>query len=363
MNDRRTGSAETQPLSASPFTDPTKKSMSARPGIGLADWRLWALLGAISLTAVAALMWFLLPPKNWQTLKVENAIPGNPINGKNQGIPTADGKVLLPYRKGVPPGFDPLGSEKNSVYDRVLLVKAQMPLTPSPTPGVPPGMVLVKGGQFQMGRDDSNDAFEKPAHLVSVDSFFMDQTEVTNEAYQEFLSANPSWPAPSGWQGRRFSAGSGKYPVTGVTWNDAREYARSAGKRLPTEAEWEYAARGTDGRLYPWGNSWVAGRANVATGRLAPVGQYAGDIDMAGNAEEWIDGAPEPYPGGQIPDWLSTSRNLKIIRGGHFKKTSGPIYATATSRGAYPATHQDLSANQNADYTPVGFRCAKDAPR
>src|SRR5437764_1695506 len=124
-------------------------------------------------------------------------------------------------------------------------------------------MVYVPGGELTMGRDekDGGDEYERTAHKVTVKSFFVDIDEVMRQKYQDFVNKT-GHAAPANWNGKQFPAGTGNLPVTDVTWDDANAFAKWAGKRLPTEEEWEFAARGTDGRRYPWGNNWQSGNAN-----------------------------------------------------------------------------------------------------
>jgi len=220
-------------------------------------------------------------------------------------------------------------------------------------------MVFVQGGTFLMG-DEAGDEYERPAHTVTVESFFLDETEVTREAYATFLAATGR-KAPSGWRDRVPPEGTSKYPVTGVTWDDADAYAKWAGKRLPTEAEWEYAARGTDGRQYAWGDDWKSEHANAFTSsasRLTDVGSYPegrspfGALDMCGNAWEWTASRLEPYPNGKLP--TPPAKNEMIIRGGCWK--SDGSQATTTYRWGW-------LARGARDYSDTGFRCAKDGPR
>jgi serine/threonine-protein kinase len=178
--------------------------------------------------------------------------------------------------------------------------------------------------------------------------------------YQKFLLATGR-PAPAAWTNSQYPAGTARQPVTGVSWDDANAYARWAGKRLPTEEEWEMAARGTDGRRYPWGNEWKDGLANVNSsgiGHASETGIHSmgkspcGAFDMIGNVWEWTAGRYEPYPGGQVTD--QKPGDLRVIRGGCYK--SSKDQATTTFRIGWPA--QPLSADTNYDQT--GFRCAKD---
>jgi serine/threonine protein kinase/formylglycine-generating enzyme required for sulfatase activity len=253
------------------------------------------------------------------------------------------------------------------------------PITPTPTPVPtpivpPPGMAYVPGGEFSLGRDgdDVGDS-EKPAHPVTVAPFFIDLTEVTNEQYQKFVDATGHQPPPV-WQGNRFPDGANTLPVTAVTWEDANAYAKwvGDGKRLPTEFEWEFAARGKDGRIYPWGSEWIANMANTKLddddkAKLVLVGQFPkgaspfGLLDMTGNAWEWTASDYKEYPGAATFSPPEGYKNLKVIRGGSYD--SSPKFATTTVRRAWPATPGDAPPGQTPDYSQTGFRLAKDAPK
>src|SRR5690349_20022879 len=113
-------------------------------------------------------------------------------------------------------------------------------------------MAYIPGGEFQMGSNDG-DELERQQHKVTVRPFFIDLYEVTCEDYEKFLKASSHRPPPS-WKNQNYPPGAAHKPVTDVNWDDANAYAQWAGKRLPTEEEWEFAARRTDGRRYPWGN-------------------------------------------------------------------------------------------------------------
>ncbi len=229
-------------------------------------------------------------------------------------------------------------------------------VSPSAAPApAPEGMVYVPGGTFEMGRA-GGDEFESPPHIVSVNPFFIDRTEVTNEEYQRFVSAE-GHRAPLHWSDGKFPEGQAKFPVVNVSWDDAKAYARWANKRLPTEAEWEFAARGADNRLYPWGGSWSQNFANAGrdkNGSLVAVGSFTtgaspfGVFDMCGNAWEWTASDYEDYPGRNPPTSLAGA-GLKVIRGGGYDVS--PKRATTTYRGAIPP-----------DRTPdkTGFRLARD---
>jgi serine/threonine-protein kinase len=226
-------------------------------------------------------------------------------------------------------------------------------------------MVALAAGTYTIGRDGA-DPLEQPEHRVDLPPFFIDRTEVTNAAYKLFVDATGHRP-PSNWTGTRFPEGRGDSPVTGVTWQDAADYAAWAGKRLPTEAEWEAAARGADGRIYPWGNGFRSGVANIGQrpdkpsqeqypDGIKPGGRYpdgaspAGAVDMIGNAWEWVADEIKVYPGNTESKLeLEPGVKYRVIRGGAY---DGNKVNDATYRGYLDAS---------LAYPKVGFRCVKDA--
>ncbi len=219
-----------------------------------------------------------------------------------------------------------------------------------------------------MGRDDGGEN-ERPAHVVTIKPFFIDKTEVTNEQYQKFIDATGN-AAPPAWNGNHFPEGAEKLPVTDVSWEDAVAYAEWAGKRLPTEEEWEFAARGPDERLFPWGNKIKPDTANVTTTEgekreIMPVGQFIEGaspfavLDLIGNVWEWTASDYVAYPGGKVEP-KKGYKNLKVIRGGSFQGLAKEV--TATMRVGWPATRGDWPGGATPDYAQTGFRCAQDLP-
>lgn len=231
------------------------------------------------------------------------------------------------------------------------------PLPPKPnTPEAPPGMVYIAGGDFMMG-SNNGDEFERPAHRVTVAPFFMDVTEVTCDDYLNFL-ARTGGKSPRTWTAQTCQQGAGHQPVTGVDWNQAKEYADWARKRLPTEEEWEFAARGVQGATYPWGNEWRSNAANAGDSsahRLMDVGSYpngkssAGVMDLLGNAWEWTASDVVVYPGGGLSS--SIPEGVKVVRGGSWQAARQAI--STTYRGYLHITNAK-------DYSATGFRCVKN---
>lgn len=290
---------------------------------------------------------------------------------------------------------------------------------PPPLPA-PPQMVLVPAGEFLFGSDKVDTSgqqqefgFRKPMYLdehparrVRLPAFYIDQYEVSNAAYKHFVqvthSAEPADWVQNGYNVRdeklqafpidmlrqvaadyfrldmdttvmtrevllaeiaKVQRARDRLPVTAVSWYDAAAYCRWAGKRLPSEMEWEKAARGTDGRDYPWGNSWDGRKANTGEGQaeveLVPGGTFAQDrsvygvYDLAGNVSEWVADWYAPYPGSTFRSEFYGGIH-KVIRGGgagvgHYALS---YFFRAARRG---------QADPSAVSTDVGFRCAKTA--
>ncbi len=209
---------------------------------------------------------------------------------------------------------------------------------------VPAGMVLVPAGPMIMG-EDGRAPDESPRREVNTDAFYIDKYEVTNA---QFRTVYPE---------HTFPDGASELPVVGVSWSQAVEYCKKVDKRLPSEAEWEKAARGTDGREYPWGNSFNPDYCNTLELRIdAPVRVGAsfggvspyGCMDMAGNAYEWTSNWYEIYPGNTSVT-KDYGQVYRILRGGSYNT---PKYQARCAR-----RHFDRMDSARADY---GFRCALD---
>lgn len=209
---------------------------------------------------------------------------------------------------------------------------------------------------------------ERPEIRKSLTSYYIDTYELRNKDYFIFVQATGRRPPP-GWNGDRPPAGQENHPVVHVSWHDASAYCRWAGKRLPTEAEWEKAARGTDGRIYPWGDQFEVSKANLngEHGEPRPVGSFPsgaspyGAFDMAGNVWEWMEDWYQAYPGNKA-DNPRFGETTKVLRGnswaslGHY-----PPEAYNEIRAHYTRASFRLFLAPDGIVNDVGFRCAKDA--
>jgi formylglycine-generating enzyme required for sulfatase activity len=240
------------------------------------------------------------------------------------------------------------------------------------------GMVRIAGGAFTMGSERGL-ADERPPHSVTLKSFWIDQRPVTNAEYAAFLQKLGSTSNARGqhlfdWDDRdarlrkvdghwRADPGFEQHPANEMSWYGARDYCQAQGKRLPTEAEREFAARGPQGRTYPWGNAAPdATRARygvgyirtIAAGSLPAGATPEGALDLAGNVHEWTASIAQPYPyrvgdGREDPDKVAD----RVVRGG--AADTGPETLRSSWRGA------SVSRRATAGHHNIGFRCAKDA--
>jgi len=255
-------------------------------------------------------------------------------------------------------------------------------------------MVLVPAGEFTMGDDEMPNA--TPKRKVYLNAFYMDKYEVTNAEYMKFCRATGN-NKPKHWQGGEMPRGRENYPVVGVVWDDALNYANWVGKRLPTEAEWEKAARGTDGRRFPWGNIWDSKKCNsgfrlaqygfqppgnerawdtewrrwVRTvpasilmeegGATMPVASFPegaspyGCMDMAGNAAELC-------MDGYVSDYYLTAPNRNPPGPGTAMYRVSRSGSWACYAKAVQCAYRGMASPGDANCF-TGFRCARDAPR
>ena len=294
---------------------------------------------------------------------------------------------------------------------------------PSPSPKEVGEMVLIPAGEFIMGSDkiDTKNqgqeygsskpwyVDEHPQHKVNLPAYYIDKYEVTNAQYREFVVKTDYWLPPS-WKDNGYllapevlsiadvptlrrlatdtfhidmdtrtmdrpalmkaigdaQAKRDNLPVSEVNWFNAHDYCNWVGKRMPTEAEWEKAARGTDGREYPWGDDWDKSRLNAGQAGdwefgVAPVGSYPqgaspyGVQDMSGNVMEWVRDWYEPYSGNTYKH-ETFGKKYKVVRGGGW----GGVGHYALSQ--FYRTAYRMNMSPDAQYVDIGFRCAKIAP-
>ncbi|MCI0554980.1 MAG: formylglycine-generating enzyme family protein, partial [Anaerolineae bacterium] len=225
------------------------------------------------------------------------------------------------------------------------------------------GMTLlyVPAGDFTMGSNDGS-LEEQPVHIVDLDAFWIDQTEVTNAMYARCVvdgvceepADKKSWTRFSYYDDPEFD----NYPVISVDWTMAKTYCEWVDRRLPTEAEWEKAARGENANMYPWGNEFPNNgllNYNSVIGDTTEVGKYPdgasvyGALDMAGNVWEWVSSLKQPYPydAADGRENLDASDAARVLRGGTWRDGDG--YARSASR---------VGASPTSTFNYAGFRCA-----
>lgn len=221
--------------------------------------------------------------------------------------------------------------------------------------GCPTKMKEIPAGTYMMGSTATVD--ERPIHAVSMAVFCMDETEVTVDAYAACVGAGKCTPAATDPQCNAAEVGRANHPINCVDWNQSGAYCAFVGKRLPTEEEWEYAARGTDGRTYPWGSDapaaqlcWSGVGNDVGQGNrrsTCVAGSYPagkspfGILDMAGNVQEWT-------ASGYSADYDQARGAMPVFRGGSWSNSS-PLLMRAASRVREAPTERNNS---------LGFRCA-----
>lgn len=362
----------------------------------LPKWAWWSG-GVLGLLIAGSLLYFALRSDPGWTLLIHGVPSGSDVFVDNirRGVTSADGTVRVTHlRSGnkvlrvANAGYeefvqvvDGTDGELKNVYPKLAsnsLETANLPVEIE----YQGAMALIPAGEFIMGADDREEN-ERPAHRVTLPDFYIDKYEVTNAQYKKFCEAtgrelplNPYW--------TRESLGTDDYlnafpdmPVLGISWEDATAYTRWAGKRLPTEEEWEKAASwGRDAqskRQWPWGDAFVPGRANVGTDRPAKVTDFAtgasayGMYNMAGNVSEWVDSHYLPYEGNRGTGAISGTNysasygtQFRVTRGGTFPGAADTV-RTSRRDAKLPATRTQPSDVTNRFSWLIGFRCAVSA--
>ena len=271
--------------------------------------------------------------------------------------------VVEPTTAGQPTTEPTLGP--TAVSTEAPTVEPSPTAPPQPTaPPLPVGMVLVPAGTFNMGSTAFGDT--QPVHSVNLAAFFIDQFEVANAQYAQCVAANACTDPPrrnSDTRSRYYDDPAfGAYPVNNVTWQQAQDFCHWQEKRLPTEAEWEFAAVGTDGRAYPWGNDFDTSLVPASADDLQQVGSFPGNAspfgaeDMAGNVLEWTADwyAPDYYANSPTDNPTGPDTGTrKVLRGGAFGNPDPTIYLSARRYQRAP----------NSGDVDIGFRCVMPAPQ
>jgi formylglycine-generating enzyme required for sulfatase activity len=292
---------------------------------------------------------------------------GEPVGSIGCYVNHCEGDLAVPVDAS--PGTYEVSVEGDSRLSLQVLETIPAPTTPTAVPKMVPVavqtmvgekdnsvMVYVPAGEFIMGSDEGGRG-ERPMHIVYLDAFWIDKTEVTNAQYRKCVEARAcDTPVRTTYYD---DADYVQHPVVYVSWNDADVYCRWAGKRLPTEAEWEKAARGTGGRTYPWGERINCDHAQYSKcdGRTVPVGSKPkgaspyGALDMAGNVWEWVADWYDPgyysqSPGRNPPG--PDSGEGRVLRGGSLH--SNQRFAHCAYR---------VGGNPKYWYFYVGFRCVR----
>ncbi|GJL78435.1 MAG: hypothetical protein NPINA01_14240 [Nitrospinaceae bacterium] len=238
-------------------------------------------------------------------------------------------------------------------------------------------MVLIPAGEFIMGTDktDPENTQQKigtvkplyqdqhPERKVHLDAYYIDRYEVTNAEYKVYMDDIKYPDFPAHWVDGTYLEGKGDHPVNNVIWQEALAYCLWAGKRLPSEEQWEKAARGPDGLSFPWGNEYVKGKANVGIEgekTTVPVGSKPEDVSpyqvygMAGNVMEWTLDWYEAYPGNTHKD-PRFGKKMKVLRGNGFQK-AGHYFLDA-----YRYAFNRTEVPPDEYFENVGFRCVASA--
>lgn len=240
-------------------------------------------------------------------------------------------------------------------------------------------MIWIPPGPFMMGSNEKDlegrgidlgltkpwFQDEVPAHLVNLPGFYIDRYEISNKDFSVFVREKQTRP-PTAWNSDAYPSGEDLYPVTDVNWFQAQAYCAWAGKRLPAEAEWEKAARGPQGLIYPWGNEFDSRKANLLSNGPRPIGSHPQGAspyhieDMIGNVWEWTENWYLPYPDNHNPS-DEYGQRFKVIRGkswiqgfGHQSADEAKEIIAHEARASYR-----LYFDPTFSFGDLGFRCAK----
>jgi formylglycine-generating enzyme required for sulfatase activity len=382
--ERPTRQPEPPPPVQPPPPPPQPPVQPQKRGVPIWVWLLVAGFLFLMLIGIGIAAYFVFRPKTF-TLVVKNAPPSSTllVDGTQVGISQPDGtikaeklaagkRVIRIENAQCKPYDDSVVGEAGSTEEITASLQCGATPTPAPTQTTTElpkeidyngPMALVAAGDFQMGAENGQPD-EKPVHTVSLPDFYIDKFEITNAQYKKFCEAtNRQMPSPPKRAPQYFD--NPDLPVVGVTWNDAQAYAAWAGKRLPTEEEWEKAASWSpEGkkRQWPWGDKFEPGHANLLKTSPVSVQENPGDVSaygvrgMAGNVAEWVASFYQPYPGSKAsnPNFGTTNR---VVRGGTFQANAEQSRTTRRYFHAPEYSPQELETGTFV----IGFRCVVSA--
>lgn len=360
-------------LTAEPHNSPR----SPKPVTALPKWS-WGVIGSLLLLAIILIILLALPSESGFTLVVRGAPPGSDVLVDNidHGITLPDGNISVTYLKPgkrlvrvVSQGYNEFNTTVTGSAGAKEFIIAQLVATETKSLVASEidysgKMVLIPAGDFILGSDNYLPN-EKTAQKTYLPDYYIDKYEVTNSQYQRFCEATKhAMPVNPWWDESYFS--NAEMPIVGISWADAVAYANWAGKRLPSESEWEKAAswdvKAQKKHAWPWGDNPEPNRANLNTNHPTNINQYSssassyGVQDMAGNAAEWVDSYYQPYPNNQIADENYGTTN-RVVRGGSFRSN---FEDARTTRRFYHPPDFKVDEVKNRSWL-IGFRCAVSA--
>jgi formylglycine-generating enzyme required for sulfatase activity len=317
--------------------------------------------GDFFLPTLALLLWACSAQANPACSACHNPLPDNVAQGCAQCHSAEQIRVAALTATQLPTQAAAAGNAPATLGMSVPMFYTDTRIGKDPSP-----MVLVPAGEFIMGTD-ARLPDEGPQHKVKLVAFYIDKYETTNLQYEQFIQATERR-SPIHFKNRTFPEGRVDHPVMNVSWEDAHDYCAWAGKRLPTDQEWEKAARGTDGRTFPWGNEFDPHKANVpgrwkelgAFGDTTPVGAFEagkspyGVYDLSGNVWEWTDSWYQPYPGNKVAS-ENYGERYKTLKGGSWFDCS--FYQCGVSAPVFNRAFFAVRTKNDS----FGFRCAKTA--
>ncbi len=336
----------------------------------------WLVIASLSVLAVILIVVLALPNEPGFTLIVRGA-PSNSdvlVDNITHGVTLPDGSISVNFLKPgkrlvrvTSEGYGEFNTtvtgtagSKESVIAQLVAVTVEKKSSLPSEIDYTGKMILIPAGEFILGSDNYLPN-EKNAQKMFLPDYYIDKYEVTNNQYRRFCDAtNRKMPSNPWWDENYFT--NPDMPIVGISWNDAVAYANWAGKKLPSEVEWEKAAswdaKAQKKNIWPWGDNPETNRANINTNHPTSINQYAsgassyGVQDMAGNAAEWVDSYYQPYPNNQVADTNYGTTN-RVVRGGSFRSSFDDA---RTTRRFFHTPDFKMDEVKTRSWL-IGFRC------